>query len=295
MNFFEKIVHAFSADMPKPSMYGWFHIMFLVLTIGLTVFLCLKCRDCKAKTFKWIVASAWIVMLVLEIYKQIDFSFHFVEELGGGYWDYQWYAFPYQLCSTPLYVLPLVAFCKQGKFRDSCMAYISTFALFGGLVTMIFPATVFVETIGINIQTMTHHGLQIVLGIFILVHERKRLDFKFFLRAIYVFGVAMAIAMVLNLSVHAGITEEFNMFYISPYFPCSLPLLDLIYAKTPYAVFLLIYIIGFVLAALAIYYIQYGFIRLGQNLKKKAEAKRNSQNLLAIEGQSSEMDDKQNE
>ncbi|MBO5344512.1 MAG: hypothetical protein J6A51_01270, partial [Clostridia bacterium] len=75
MNFFESIVHALSARMPEPTMYGWFHLIFLALTIGLTTFLCWKCRDCSAKTFKWIVASAWIVMVVLEIFKQLVFSF----------------------------------------------------------------------------------------------------------------------------------------------------------------------------------------------------------------------------
>lgn len=266
MNFFESFVHAISATMPTPTMYGWFHLVAFALTIGLTVFLCWKCRDCSAKAFKWIIASAWIVMVVLEVYKQLVFSFNY--ENGVAWWDYQWYAFPYQLCSTPLYLLPFVAFKKGGGFRDSIMSFISTFALFGGLVTMILPATVFVSTIGINIQTMVHHGLQIVTGIFILVHERKRLNLKFFVKAIYVFGVMFAIAMAMNFIVPTFTTDTFNMFYISPYFPCTLPLLEIIYAKTPYVVFLLIYIIGFILAAFAVYMIQYGFIKLGMRERK---------------------------
>ena len=42
--------------------------------------------------------------------------------------------------------------------------------------------------------------------------------------------------------------ETFNMFYISPFYPCTLPVLNIIYEKTPYIVFLLCYILGFLLA-----------------------------------------------
>lgn len=136
-------------------------------------------------------------MLVLEIYKQLIYS---VSEVGGSaVWDYQWYAFPYQLCSTPLYLLPFVAFMKEGKTRDSIMSFLSTFAMFGGLAVFIYPNDVFISTIGINIQTMVHHGLQIVLGIYFMVYNRKKLNWMYFLRGVYVFGAMLGIAMLLNI------------------------------------------------------------------------------------------------
>ena len=49
--------------------------------------------------------------------------------------------------------------------------------------------------------------------------------------------------------------ETFNMFYISPYFDCTLPILSEIYKQVPYIAFLGIYIVGFVLAAFIIYMI----------------------------------------
>lgn len=252
--------------MPIPTMYGVFHIISLVVVIGLTALLCWKCRDCSPKTFKWIVASAWIIMVVLEIIKQLVFSFHF--DGNKVYWQYEWHAFPFHLCSAPLYVLPFIAFKKHGKFRDCIMSFITTFVLFGGLSTMLIPATVFVEYGMVNIQTMVHHGAQIVLGIFILVHERKRLNLKFFLSSLYVFAVLFVMALSLNLIMKQVITDPFNMFYISPYYPCMLPLLDIVYANVPYAVFLLIYIIGFVLVAFLTYLIVYGFIKLGMTKRK---------------------------
>ncbi len=274
MNFFDKIVYGLDAQMQRPGMYGWFHLIFLAVTIIATVLLCVFCKNCSRKSFKWIMFSAWLAMLIFEIFKQLTTSFEYNPSTQKVVWDYEWESFPFQLCSTPLYILPFIAFCKEGKFRDSLIAFLSTFALFGGLATMLLPATVFVETVVINIQTMVHHGLQIVVGIFALVHERKKLNLKYFLRSLIVFGVVLVIALVSNLIMKEILTEKFNMFYISPYYPCVLPLLEIIYVKVPYVVFLLIYIIGFILAAFAIYMIQYGFIKLGMR-KRKKESRQN--------------------
>lgn len=260
MNFFEKIVYKLSKEMTTPSLYGIFHIISLLLTIALTIFLCAGFKNCKDKTFRRIIFIGWIVMLLFELYKQIVFSFNY--ENGFVEWDYQWYSFPFQLCSTPLYLLPLIVFLKDGKVRDAIMSYIATFAFFGGLATMIFPDTVYIEIIGINIQTMVWHGLQVVLGIFIFVYNRKRFNHKYFLLGILVFIAMLIIAMTLNLVVVNFISETFNMFYISPYFECILVILQDVYNSVPYVLFLLTYIIGFVLIAYLMFIIMYGINRI---------------------------------
>ena len=264
MNWFERFLISLQGTMPTPTNYGWFHLMFVALAIISTVLICYFGKNAKDKTFRRIVLISWIIILVLEIYKQLIYS---VSEVGGSaVWDYQWYAFPYQLCSTPLYLLPFVAFMKDGKTRDSIMSFLSTFAMFGGLAVFIYPNDVFISTIGINIQTMVHHGLQIVLGIYFMV---------------YVFGVMLGIAMLLNIVLYHTVMvnngESFNMFYISPYFPCTLPVLSMIYAKVPYVVFLLIYIFGFILAgaimfALQYYLIKYIHVWIEKSKNKKKEA-----------------------
>lgn len=268
MNGFEKFVAWLQPTMTEPGMYGLFHIISLLLVIGITALLCWKCRSCSEKAFKWIIAGCWIFMVALEVYKQLIFSMDVVD--GKAVWDFEWYAFPFQLCSTPLYTLPLIAFCGGGKFRDSIIAYVCTFAMFGGLVTMFYPATVFTSLIGINIQTMAHHGLQIILGIFILVHERKRLNLKFFINGIYVFLAVFGIAMISNLIFHAISSETFNMFYISPYYETLFPL-TIIY-DVHYALFIIAYPLGFTAAAFGVYCAQYYIIKAGMKERTTKEA-----------------------
>lgn len=272
MNFFEKIIHLLEkGEMVTPTNYSWFHLMFVAIVIAATVLLCSFFKDCDEKTFRRIVLIGWAIITALEIYKQFVFSFEF--DGTTAKWDYQWYAFPYQLCSTPLYILPFVIFLKDGELRNSMMAYIQTFSLFGGLAVFFYPNDVFIETIGINFQTMVHHGLQVVFGIFFVVYNRKKLEHKYFLKAIPVFATLVSIAFTLNVLMYQifearGIDEDFNMFYIGPYVPSSLPILSDIYPKVPYVAFFLIYVVGFCAIATGLYYAEYGITRLSFKLSR---------------------------
>lgn len=268
MNFFENIIMSLKGTMETPTNYGWFHLMFIAIAIITTVFLCVFARNVKDKTFRYIIMSCWILVVVLEIYKQLVFSY----DIGEG-WHYQWYAFPYQLCSTSLYLLPFVAFLKDGHVRDSIMAFLGTFVFFAGFAVFLYPNDVFIGLIGINIQTMVHHGLQIVLGIYIMVYYRKKLNIKFYLKSLFTFAATLTVAIVLNLIVHAFIPDTFNMFYISPYFDCTLPVLSMIYPLVPYPLFLLIYIVGFALAAIVMFYIFYFFVKVLPNFVGKRKNK----------------------
>jgi hypothetical protein len=112
---------------------------------------------------------------------------------------------------------------------------------------------------------MVHHGIQIVSGIFLVVHRRRAFNFKFLINGLYVFCGFIAAAMLMNVAVYhafvaAGIDETFNMFYISPYFDCTLPLLNTVYAKLPYVGFVSVYFFGFILCALIVYSILSGLL-----------------------------------
>ncbi len=261
MNIFAKLLLFLQRTMETPESYGAFHLLSVAIVIGLTVLLCLKLRDADEKTVRRLLLAAWILMVVLELYKQLVYTFD-VTDAGTVAGDFQWYAFPFQFCSTPLYVLPFVIFLREGHLRDATIAFLCTFSLFGGLAVMIYPNDVFISTIGINIQTMVHHGAQVVLGIFLAAHNRRRLSLSHFLGAVPVFTILVSVAMILNVLVHnvllaVGNTETFNMFFVSPYHPCTLPVLSNVYELVPYPVFLFIYLFGFVFVAALVYSVIY--------------------------------------
>ena len=276
MTPFEKLVTLLRFQMETPTPFGLFHIAFMLLTVAVTAFLIWKYRDAEEKTVRRILLVTWALLAVLEIYKQVVFSYN--EDIyvpGHMVWRYSWYAFPFQLCSSPLYVLPFAALLKKGHAKDAVIGFLATFSVFGGLSVMFYPNDVFITLCGVNFQTMIHHGSQIAIGIFLAVWNRDRWDFKCFAKGIIPFAILSAIAVVLNEIVHGYlvrgglVNEQFNMFYISRHYDCTLPVLSSFDHLLPYPVFLLVYLLGFVLVAALIFLAEKGCIRLAQRIRRK--------------------------
>lgn len=246
MIFMENILRILDAQMPQPTLYSWFHIVSLLLTVAATVALCRWGKHWNARKVVLITA---VIVALLELYKQINYSFSY----GNGIrFDYQWYAFPFQFCSTPMYIGLLAGLTKKGKIHEAANAYLATYAVFAGVCVMLYPATVFIRTIGINIQTMVCHGSMIVIGIYLLYTGCVKAEGKTILKAAPVFAVCVAIACVMNeIAYRAGLlkTESFDMFFISPYGTPSLPVYSLVQNSVPFPWCLVIYLAAFTLAA----------------------------------------------
>lgn len=264
MNTFEKILKFLDAQMQTPSVFGWFHIMFIVIIAAITTGTCLLVKKAgnkeKAeKITRIVVLSYSIITILLEIYKQLNFSF----DSATGKWEYSWYAFPFQFCSTPMYVGLIAGCLKKGKFQSYLYSYLATFALFAGLVVMIYPGDVFIGTIGINIQTMICHGGMVVVGAMLYCSGLIRMHSKTIVKAFAVFITLACLANIMNIIFHqTGNTATFNMFYISPYLPCTLPILNLVHNIAPYPIFLAVYLIGFLLASYVVLLIAIFSVRL---------------------------------
>ena len=277
MKFWIWLLSVLEAEMVEPKSFGWYHLMWVVLICAFTVFMCIKLRDCSDKTARRLSLIIFIVLIVADLYKQITYDFvDYNSETGKFVWDYSWYSFPFQLCSSPHYILPFVIWMKDGRVRDACIGYLSFFSMVGGLCVFVYPESCLVESIGVNIQTMLHHGMQIFLAVFFAVHERRKFNVKYYLRSIPVMLILISIAMVLNVTVYNifqsfGIADEFNMFYISPYFESTLPLVGLIQPLVPYPVFFMIYVLGLTAGGFVVYSAMRGFIALGERASKRIE------------------------
>lgn len=275
MSLFDKIISILDYQIDKaPEMFGMFHFISVACIIFVTYLFVRYLKDTDDKTFRKVMFICFIILVLGEVYHQVCFSVDF--DSGSANWDYPWYKFPMQFCSTPMYVLPFVIFMKDGHVRDSAMAYISTFSLFAGLAVCIYANDVFCKTAGVNVQTMVAHGLQVVMGIYMTVYNRRRLSHSYYLKAIPMFIAFLAIATVLNLAVYEIIPDEsFNMFYISPYYQCHLPILSIIDPLVPDIVFFFIYSLGFIGVAALVYYIERLIINLVQKSisKEKTAAK----------------------
>ena len=267
--FWGELVAFFRAGMTVPTLYGWFHLLFFGLSIGVGVLLCVFCKDTQRYARRIVFVTAALVAL-LEIYKMITFTYSYEDGVVTG--SFQWYAFPWQFCSTPMYVGLLTGLFRRGRVHEALCAYLATFALFAGLCVMFYPADVFINIIGINIQTMICHGSMLSVGIYLLYTGYVRLEHKTILKAIPVFAAAVAVAMVLNeIAYRTGLleTHTFNMFFISPYCEPSLPVYSIVQQHVAYPWCLIIYIAAFSLAAYLLLLIAMGIRALAHRCRRR--------------------------
>ena len=250
MKLLEKIILLLDHQMTEPALFGWFHLLWLGITAAAVFLACRFGPKASKRQVDRIVLITAIVVAILEVYKQINYTFSVGE--NGITADYHWYAFPFQFCSTPMYVGLLAGIFRKGKFNECLCSYLATFAVFAGLAVSIYPGDVFVETTGINIQTMICHGSMIPIGTLLFASGRVSMNYRTVLKACCVFVVTLSIACVLNeVAYSVGLLENhnFNMFYISRHLDSTLPVFSLVQPLVPFPVSFIIYVVGFTAAA----------------------------------------------
>ncbi len=257
MNLFEKILYSLQKTMERPTLFGWFHFLCIGMTILLIV-VSYKIKDNHSeKQLKIILAIYGITAFVLELLKQLMWSLEYNEVTQIVTWDYQWYSFPFQLCTTPIYVSLIALFLKNNKVRKALLSYLSFITILGGIATIIFPESCFSSDILINIHTMWLHCGSLVVSIYLLMSKEIEININNLLKAIMIFLIFVIIAQFLNIIIYnIGVLngETFNMFFISPYFISTLPVFDIVQQNTPYIIFILFYIFIISFGGLIIYF-----------------------------------------
>ena len=248
MSFWQSVLAFLDTPMETPPSFGWFHLLWVAISFLVLIPLLRFPKVQSDDHVRRVVLTTAIIVIILEIYKQINYSFSYE---NGIAFDYQWYAFPFQFCSTPMYIGLLAGLTRKGKLHDSLCAYLATYAIFAGTAVMVYPNDALTHTVGINIQTMICHGSMITIGIYLFATGHVKLSHKTILKAIPVFAVTVSMAAVMNeIAYQAGLleTETFNMFYISPHCDPHLLIYKDVQAVVPFPWSLVIYILGFTAA-----------------------------------------------
>lgn len=224
--------------MEEPGIISWFHFIALIPIIAASVLIPLFFKNIKEKTYKTILLITWIVLIILEIFKQLVKAYHYGEP---SYWEYSIRDFPFSICSMVYYFVPIILFVnkeKHPKIVNSAIGYLSFITLTMGIVVCIYTKMVTSDLIYINIQTMIHHGALIVLGVFIYVWNRKSITIKTFYRSLIAFAITAVIAILINVAFYP---HFINMFFINPTRITNLPIGNVVQEKAGYPV----YLIGF--------------------------------------------------
>lgn len=237
----------------RPEPFGAFHVISAAVVVLLAVAMILFRRHLPRgeRALRRFMIVFGVGLLLLEIGKQIVYSY---DPVTG--WAYNWDRFPFQFCSIPIYAA-LVAMClRDCAVRRALLAFLATYSPVAGCAVLFYPSSdVFHEIIFLDVHTMVWHGAMLLFGLYLWLSEAvlptKRTAFTSFL----VYLPAGFIALALNEAEHAwGFAGEytFNMFYISRYGTCLIPVLSDIKEFAPYPVFFASYVLVLGIGGLAV-------------------------------------------
>lgn len=181
--------------------------------------------------FRHFFFGCGLVMFFSEIWKQGCLTFF----VNNG--TYNWWYFPFQLCSIPMYILLFLPHTKKAGVQTALLTFLMTFGLLGGIA-------VFADTSGLHypLRRLTFHAyawhiLLILIGIlaavsrFLLLkdtegrqdfhlfssHSENLSIFRDFQNAVLLYLLCCGTAIGIN---HIfGIYGEINMFYINADYP----------------------------------------------------------------------------
>lgn len=163
------------------------------------------------------------LLLLMECYKQ---AFLYVVVNHG---HYDWWYFPFQLCSVPMYLCLLYPMlpetgCAAGT-RRTAATFLQDFGMLGGMMALLFP-----EGFLTPWWTLTLHGfLWHFILIFLAVYCRKAgltdLSERGFVRTLPLYLLCCLIAAAINTAVQYNFYPDSyaDLFYINCFFPSEQP------------------------------------------------------------------------
>ena len=259
MNLIEKLMKATVYPIDKPSAYGLYHILFMVISLAIIIAFCYLMRKNSDKTFRIVLIVMGSFLILTEIYKQLYFIYAYGDP------GYEWDILPFQLCSVPMYISVIAGCLKKGKVRDAILEYLVTIGFLGGIMAYLEPSGILHNDLFRLLHSCIWHAMLIWIALYILFTKNANLKLKDYPKALIVFAGVVVIATILNLVFKDKASVGFNMCYISPF------------RNTPLAVFkdfdvffkgilgeypgrivsIIIYLIGISLGGFVIYLVSY--------------------------------------
>ena len=245
-----------AVPMQKPTSYGVFHLLFGAFLIALAITLAFLLRKTTEKQNKIVLIVVGSLLIVFEVLKQL-FYYYFI---GNG--SYQWWIFPFQLCSVPMYLCVIIPLIKSEKVKKWFYEFMFAINMLGGIMAFIEPSGINHEWLFLTLHAYVWHAMLIFLGLYLYFSKRACTTKMGYLKSLAVFAGMIVIAQILNVSIRQ---PGFNMFYVSPFEQSPLAVFSMFYEKLGWFPNMLLYILAIALGSAAIYFSFYLFRKIKKN------------------------------
>ena len=170
-------------------------------------------RALPDRTIDRILLGCGVFLAACEVYKQLFLYF----VINQGHYD--WWFFPFQLCSLPMYLCLAMPFFRNRRLKTVLYTFMQDFNLLGGIAALVVPEGFLHIHWTLSIHGYVWHVLVVLIGLLLGLSGRTDLRRKGFCATLPVFGCACLVATLIN--VLAPGKGQADMFYISPFHPSS--------------------------------------------------------------------------
>lgn len=198
--------------MTPPVPYSAFHLFISLAGIAVAAWLARKiCQRTNSQRLPGILFLCGALLAVSEVYKQL-FLYIVVNE---GHYD--WWYFPFQLCSLPMYLCLLLPLLRRPWQRDVVYTFLRDFALLGGIMALAEPSGLMHPYWTLTLHGLLWHLALIFISLLISFGRLGSASLQGYLHSLLLLAFFCGIATLINIKTHGAA----DMFYISPYYPVS--------------------------------------------------------------------------
>ena len=168
-----------------PAVMGPFHIISIMITIGLSIFVGIRFKgNTSMTTYKKMMFTAAVFFIFTEVWKLFIMSF---PSNGDGYFRLR--EFPFQLSSLPLPVMLIASLTKNERLRQLLNYFMATYLTLGGLAAVVAPESVFRAPLFIPLQSIALHIVMFLVGVYLYTTGFVKFEVKseWFKRAVFMF------------------------------------------------------------------------------------------------------------
>jgi hypothetical protein len=214
-----RFLHWTAVPMTPPGMFSPFHLGITAALVLAAFFLARYFSGRPERTRIRVLAATGWLLAALELYKQLFYYFL----VNGGRYD--WWYFPFQLCSVPMYLCILLPFVR-GRVRRSFCTFMATYNLLGAVFALAYPADMLRAWWAMTLHAFFWHGTLIFIALLVIFSGMYGKKLRDFAGATILFAALAGIAEIINAAGwHLGTIPGTypDMFYITPYVATTQP------------------------------------------------------------------------
>jgi len=204
--------------------YSLFHIFLAVSGSMFAAFAAFRLAACSIKPER-VLFFCGLILAVMEIYKQ---AFLYLVVNEG---QYDWWYFPFQLCSVPMYFsmiypfVPLLTRKNAKNLLKSIAAFLQDFGILGGIMALAVPDGFFYPYLTLTFHGFFWHFMLIFLGLYCKKKGLADSGDRGFVRMLPLYFICCGIAALINTAVQMTVYPSgyADLFYINCFFPSEQP------------------------------------------------------------------------